>query len=260
MATGESVPHCEFDKLFTRSVPHILEKIFFSLDYDSFMYCGKVCRAWEALHSSNSYQQEAKNLWNEKKQNERYLCEMSHIGDIFEVQRLLNDNVNAQCVKDKYNNTPLHIASLKGYPDVVKVLLKFGANANLENTNNVTPLHNAARKGHYEVVNILLKEGAVPNKSMKYGFTPLLTASSNGHTNTVELLLDAGADPNMSDRNGTTPLMQAVVSGYENVVKALLKKGADPKQKALRGLRNDSLSLAEWRGRKNITKLLKDSL
>ena len=62
MATEESAPHCDFDRLFTKSVPHILEKIFFSLDYESFMACGKVCTAWKKLHSSESYQQRADEL------------------------------------------------------------------------------------------------------------------------------------------------------------------------------------------------------
>ena len=48
--------------MFTKSVPHILEKIFFSLDYESFMACGKVCLAWKELHSSESYQQKADEL------------------------------------------------------------------------------------------------------------------------------------------------------------------------------------------------------
>ena len=49
MATSESIPNCKFNILFTKSVPHILEKIFFSLDFDSFVACGKVSLAWEGL-------------------------------------------------------------------------------------------------------------------------------------------------------------------------------------------------------------------
>ena len=66
MATGESAHNGGFDTLFTKSVPHILEKIFFTLDYDSFMACGKVCMAWKELHSSESYQQKADELLESK--------------------------------------------------------------------------------------------------------------------------------------------------------------------------------------------------
>ena len=46
---------CGFDKLFERNVPHILEKIFFSLDYTSFKQCMEVSSAWYELLKSDSY-------------------------------------------------------------------------------------------------------------------------------------------------------------------------------------------------------------
>ena len=45
---------CHFDILFTKSVPHILEDIFFSLDYESFNTCLKVNNAWHELLASES--------------------------------------------------------------------------------------------------------------------------------------------------------------------------------------------------------------
>ena len=79
MATGKSDPQCEFDKLFTNQVPHILEKIFFALDYYSFMDCGKVCKAWKELHSSELYQLKAEKFREEKTERKkderrRYNC------------------------------------------------------------------------------------------------------------------------------------------------------------------------------------------
>ena len=46
-----------FEYLFRRNVPHILEKIFFSLNYDSFKTCSEVCRAWNELMRSDSYEE-----------------------------------------------------------------------------------------------------------------------------------------------------------------------------------------------------------
>ena len=62
MATRKSAPQCEFEKLVTRNVPHILEMIFFELDYDSFLACGKVCKAWREIFSSQSYKRTADKL------------------------------------------------------------------------------------------------------------------------------------------------------------------------------------------------------
>ena len=50
-----------FDALFTETnVPHILEKIFFSLDYGSYMKCINVNSAWNKLLTSDSYQRKAR--------------------------------------------------------------------------------------------------------------------------------------------------------------------------------------------------------
>ena len=55
-----------FEYLFRRNVPHILEKIFFSLDYDSFKTSGEVCRAWNELMKSESYEERRIELMIEK--------------------------------------------------------------------------------------------------------------------------------------------------------------------------------------------------
>ena len=44
-----------FDRLFQQSVPHILERIFFHLDYESFKACYDVCKVWKILLSSQTY-------------------------------------------------------------------------------------------------------------------------------------------------------------------------------------------------------------
>ena len=46
---------CAFDKLFSMNVPHILEKIFFSLDYESYKKCLEVSYAWNELLKSEQY-------------------------------------------------------------------------------------------------------------------------------------------------------------------------------------------------------------
>ena len=44
-----------FQALFAKSVPHILEKIFLSLDYDTLVSCRKVCKAWYQVLSMEPY-------------------------------------------------------------------------------------------------------------------------------------------------------------------------------------------------------------
>ena len=55
---AENLGH--FEPLFNRSVPHILERIFFSLDIESFLSCRGVCREWNKLLSSPAYERQLK--------------------------------------------------------------------------------------------------------------------------------------------------------------------------------------------------------
>ena len=45
-----------FAPLFDKHVPHLLEKIFFFLDYDSLTKCSEVCLVWAKLFNSTLYQ------------------------------------------------------------------------------------------------------------------------------------------------------------------------------------------------------------
>ena len=51
---------CHFNVLFTRNVPHILEKIFLSLDLESYANCQEVSSVWKNLLTSENYLGKAK--------------------------------------------------------------------------------------------------------------------------------------------------------------------------------------------------------
>jgi ankyrin repeat protein len=55
--------------------------------------------------------------------------------------------------------TPLHTAADKGHAEVVKLLLKKGADTAVSNIDGATPLYRAACGGHIEVLRLLLKRG-----------------------------------------------------------------------------------------------------
>ena len=80
-----------FDTLFTINVPHILEHIFFSLDYESYKTCLEVCKAWNELLTSESYQEKGRTLFHrEILKDGKRLCDASREGCIVEVRRLLS--------------------------------------------------------------------------------------------------------------------------------------------------------------------------
>jgi len=187
-------------------------------------------------------------------------------------------------VRGRDKNTPLIIASEKGFYDIVKLLIDKGAEINVKNNSKDTPLYSAAEHGDNSIVKLLLNKGADINEKSVFGETPLVGASKMGREETVKLLLDNGADPNPvefllgsviekgyeeiafmliengADVNvtfggeGTTPLMSASSNGSKEVVEFLIKKGAKINSKDHHG--NTALSLAKFCGHNEIVKLL----
>ena len=56
MDAGNTMGPIGFDMLITKHVPHILEKIFFTLDYEAYKNCLYVCLAWNKLLTTETYQ------------------------------------------------------------------------------------------------------------------------------------------------------------------------------------------------------------
>ena len=54
MDTKDNMELCAFDELFKRNVPHVLEKIFLSLDSKSYMCCLDVNKSWKDLLTSEA--------------------------------------------------------------------------------------------------------------------------------------------------------------------------------------------------------------
>ena len=85
------------EPLFGKSVPHIPEKIFFSLHYDSFMECHKMSNEWNRLLSSDRYQRETERMLAEKKKNQERFCTSVRDGNVEDVRRLLSTEVDTNC-------------------------------------------------------------------------------------------------------------------------------------------------------------------
>ena len=175
MAKDENESLGAFGKLFNKNVPHILESIFLSLDYDSFMTCHNVCFAWKYLFMSDSFKEGAEKLLAEKMRREEMIYDSVRSGDIEEVDRLLSSGVDPNC---KTFRTRI----VGKYP---------------------TPLYQAAYLGHKDIVRSLIGAGADPNipDEIHMNCTPLQLVAARGYTQLVKLLLDAGADPHHTDKH-----------------------------------------------------------
>ncbi len=92
----------------------------------------------------------------------------------------------------------------------------------------LTPLHRAAAFGPVEMVRDLLKAGADVNARECRGLTPLIfaVATEFAAPEIVQTLLKAGADVNARDSSGESALDWAEKFGYPDVIGALKKAGA----------------------------------
>ena len=103
---------------------------------------------------------------------------------------------------------PLMVASKKGNLELVKLLIKAGANVNLSDNEGWTPLIAAAHKGHKDVCKALLDNGAMKSltTAVRLSF-PLATyvstlLSSSPFPNPSRTIIgDCGSDVTIVDTN-----------------------------------------------------------
>ena len=126
---------CAFDKLFSRNVPDILEKIFFSLDYESYKNCLKVSDTWNELLMSETFRKKGKAVFqDELKRDQDKLWQGANCGNESEVRKILSSGLlDVNSSHGFYHDAPLHSAAAGGHNSVVEVLLDGGADLNQEN-------------------------------------------------------------------------------------------------------------------------------
>jgi ankyrin repeat protein/tRNA A-37 threonylcarbamoyl transferase component Bud32 len=147
-------------------------------------------------------------------------------GDIAKINLGLVQGIDVN-MQDKYGETPLHEASLKGFAEIVEMLVRKGANVNAIEKDGWTSLHLAAQEGKTVTAGLLIKSGADVNIKNNDGFTPLHLAIYFGQKNTAEVLIANGADIESRDCLGWTPLHVAAHKGQTNLCELLITKGSD---------------------------------
>ena len=144
-----------FDRLISQNVPHVFEKIFLYLDYESFKICHKVSITWSGLLTSESFQKKVKSLFKLEIEND--------------IKRLID-----ACWSNKKQ-------------EVAEIFSSGMINVDCEGEDGATPLCVAVCHGSNDVVELLLHRGADPNKSIREkwmgrkGVTPLISAADNIH-------------------------------------------------------------------------------
>ena len=277
------------DTLFNYNLPHLLERIFFSLDYDSYKTCLEVSTTWKKLLISKSFLKRGKIVFHVQiLRDELRLLKLTCVLKEEHIPQL--KRIISTCMVDvsgSAGGAALSNVAAAGNLNALKLLIDHGAALNNSSAHGYTPLHLAASYGKRDVVKFLLERGADPNISTEWAETPIFMAAKNKYTEIVTLLIDfgaklsilyairkyqtdvirvlleIGADPNEEDLKGNTPLLLATIgkrilgSHRVKIVKILLESGACPKKTSKYG--STPLYYAAAGGDAAIIKLLIDA-
>jgi len=104
-------------------------------------------------------------------------------------------------------------------------MLQVGRDANAKDRYGQTGVMLAAMRGHTEVVRLLVAAGADLNVTAKYGLSALMLAVVNHHPEVVAVLAEAGADRSLRGTDagfaGKTALALAEAIGDTEMIERL---------------------------------------
>jgi ankyrin repeat protein len=128
--------------------------------------------------------------------------------------------------KNKFDFNAFTSAVAAGKQDLAALLLDAGAKPD-DGASGLTPLQFAATTGNVEMIRFLVKRGANVNYGAKTGLqTALLSAVYSAKPEAVEALIELKADVNTKTKDGDTPLKAAMKGDQEDMVKILKAAGA----------------------------------
>mmetsp|Transcript_9695 Transcript_9695/g.11043 ORF Transcript_9695/g.11043 Transcript_9695/m.11043 type:complete len:561 (-) Transcript_9695:1334-3016(-) len=143
-----------------------------------------------------------------------------------DVVKLLHDN---GVKMDESLITPkiLFQAASSGNVDLLRYLMSNGAASHInEGSDAGTALHGATFARSPDCVKLLLDFGAQVDVTDSNGMTSLVVAAGLGATAIVSALLDAGADPLKAMNDGTTALHSAATTGNMETLAALVQNSS----------------------------------
>uniref|UniRef100_A0A8D0A4V3 Ankyrin repeat domain 52a n=1 Tax=Sander lucioperca TaxID=283035 RepID=A0A8D0A4V3_SANLU len=152
--------------------------------------------------------------------------------------------------RDKFWQTPLHVATANRATRCAEALLTQLSNLNMADRTGRTALHHAAQSGFQEMVKLLLNKGANLSAIDKKERQPIHCAAYLGHSEIVKLLVSRSADKSCKDKQGYTPLHAAAASGHLEIVKYLLRMGTEIDEP--NGFGNTALHVACYMGQEAV--------
>lgn len=162
--------------------------------------------------------------------------------------------------KQGYELNALQWAASKGHAPLVALLLRkaaFDIDAGRGHRYG-TALHLATRAGFGDIVRRLVRRGADVTARCAAQRTPLHWAAYVGSEDTCALFIAKGADVTAVDLNGASVLFDAVSQGRESIARTLLENGAGVATATCsdNAWRNSALHQAAYYGHDGVVRLL----
>ena len=143
------------------------------------------------------------------------------------VELCLNDGVDVN-ITARNNRTSLRWVCPRASGILIETLIDLGAEKNNQDSESRTsPLLLAAHWNNYMAVRTLLDHGADANIQDVNDVTPLHASVSQGFCKISQLLVEKGSNANLRNKKSRTPLYIAVKRNDLHLIKLLLKNGAD---------------------------------
>ena len=145
----------------------------------------------------------------------------------FNLEIVLSPRVHPSAVQ-KDGLTTLMKAAYVGREDLIRDLIKRGADLSARDIAGYTALMCSAYAGKLGSVKLLIGGGAELNADDLEGSTALMFAAQNGHGEIVEVLVRAGANPDMKGKSDFTAADFATQNGHSRIAEFLLKRAPLP--------------------------------
>lgn len=145
-----------------------------------------------------------------------------------ETEAFVKDGGNVTKLLAPWGRTRLGDAISKGQAKVVRYLLEHGASASSAPPQGSIPLHIAARANKPEIVEILIEYGAnVDSRDGRSRATALHATTDSQSYEAAKLLLEKGADPDIQNNVGRTPIYVAIAFKNAKMVALFVNAGCD---------------------------------
>jgi ankyrin repeat protein len=134
--------------------------------------------------------------------------------DVGAARLLLEAGADPNLPKTGLRNTPMHFSIDTGDVEMVRLLLRYGADVNAAGRHGLCPIHNIRmvknEDAQREILSLLLDHGADICARTVNGCEPLSGVAKEGSVASLGFLLDHGADIDHRDNDGDVALFESV--------------------------------------------------